>query len=327
MMDNLPIVSIIVPVYNGARTLGRCLESLLSLNYPRDSYEIIVVENGSTDETTTIAQQYPVRLLHSLQRGPAAARNTGIAHSQSDIIAFTDADCIAHPDWLRELVQPYADDQIGGVAGEILAYEHPDRTTVEIFADSSLPLKNFWSDDDGFLPHIYTANASYRRTLLEHVGGFNPALFTGEDVDLSWRVQLRCRCRVAYAPAAIIYHHHRSSRKGLARQYRQQGFGEIILDTLYGNHAGYPRSRAVQARRITRQGFALLRYTVSVAIRQYRLWRGLVTEYEAAVPYLCFLIECSNLLGKLEALRATRLMTTTSPIQQKPINDYIQRYY
>ena len=143
MTYTFPSVSVVIPVYNGERTLGRCLESLLKQNYPRDAFEIIVVENSSTDATTEVAQRYPVRVLHNSERGPASARNMGIANSQSEIIAFTDADCIAHVDWLRELVQPYSDPEVGGVAGEIMAYEHDERNITEQFSDEFTPLRNF----------------------------------------------------------------------------------------------------------------------------------------------------------------------------------------
>ena len=93
----VPTVSIIIGVYNGADTIAACLESLLSQNYPADAYDIIVVENGSTDSTTEIVERYPVRLYHNSIRGLAAARMFGIARSEAEIVAFTDADCIADP--------------------------------------------------------------------------------------------------------------------------------------------------------------------------------------------------------------------------------------
>lgn len=327
MFIQYPTVSIIVPVYNGGQTLSSCLESLLNQNYPCDAYEIIVVENGSTDETLSIAQRYPVRLLQSHQRGPAAARNLGIRHSHSEIIAFTDADCIAHPDWLAELVKPYEDFTVGGVAGEILAYQDDERNIVERFSDEFSPLKNFISGAGEFLPHLYTANASYRREVLQKVGGFNPDLFTAEDVDLSWRVQLESNYRVRYAQQAIIYHQHRSTWRGLSRQYRQYGFGEIMLDRMYGSYADYPRTNTFQLERIIRQIFALPRYLVSMGISFYRLRCGYITSYQAAIPRLLFLIEGSNIIGKLDAIWEFRNMFRPVEGGQKRLVRYIQRYY
>jgi glycosyltransferase involved in cell wall biosynthesis len=327
MSSSTPSVSVIIPVYNGAHTIAACLESMLNQTYPSDAYEVIVVENGSTDNTSAIAQRYPVRLLHSEERGPAPARNLGIAKSEADIVAFTDADCITDRNWLSELVGPYADPQIGGVGGAILAYAHSDRTIVEMFSDENAPLVNFISGEDEFLPHLYTANASYRRSLLNEVGGFNPNLVTGEDVDISWRVQLQTGAKLRYVPQAIVHHHHRSTRIGLARQYRQYGFGEILLDTMHGNHPGYPRSRAYQIRRIISQMVALPRYALSAMIRQARLATDRTTPYQAAVPQLWLLIEGNCVRGKLEALVATRFMTDAQPALEMERATLIERFY
>ena len=326
-----PSVSVVVPVYNGADTIAACLESLLNQTYPADAYEIIVVENGSTDATSAIVEMYPVRLLHSKERGPAPARNLGLARSEADIAAFTDADCVADPDWLSTLVQPYTDVDIGGVGGAILAYAHAERTTVETFSEEQSPLVNFMSggarSEDEFLPHLYTANASYRRRLLNEVGGFNPSLVTAEDVDLSWRVQLQKGAKLDYVPEAIIYHHHRSTRTGLARQYRQYGFGEVLLDTMYGKHPGYPRGRGYQVRRMLNQTAALPRYALSILLRRARLAAGRATPYQAAVPGLWLLIESNNIRGKLEGLVATRFMTDAQPVLDMDAQALIERFF
>ena len=327
MPDFAPAVSIIIPVYNGAGTIAACLESLLNQTYPADAYEVIVVENGSTDDTTKIVEKYPVRLFHSDKRGPAPARNLGLARSEANIVAFTDADCIADPNWLSELIKPYADPEIGGVGGAILPYDHADRTIVEMFSEAHSPLVNFISGENEFLPHLYTANASYRRSLLNKVGGFNPNLVTAEDVDLAWRLQLQTDVKLHFASEAIIYHHHRSTRTGLARQYRQYGFGEILLDTMYGEYPGYPRSRWYQVRRILSQIAVLPRYALSAMLRQVRLATGRVTHYEAAVPQLWFLIESSNIRGKLEGLIATRFMRDAQPALNMEAKVLITRFF
>ena len=322
-----PSVSIVIPVYNGAETIAACLESLLKQNYPADAYDIIVVENGSTDNTTEIVSQYPVRLLHSDERGPAPARNMGIGNSKADVVALTDADCIADSNWLSELVKPYADPKIGGAGGAILAYEHADRNVVEMFSDEHSPLVNFVSGEKEFLPHLYTANASYRRCLLEKVGGFNPRLVTADDVDIAWRLQLQTGARLSYVPEAIIYHHHRTTRVGLARQHRQYGFGEILVDTLYGGHPGYPRGRSYQLRRLLAQVAALPRYALSAVLRRARLAAGRATPYQAAVPGLCILIESSNIRGKLEGLVATRFMTDAQPALDMEPGKLVARFF
>ncbi len=324
---SLLFISVIIPVYNGAETIGPCLESLLQQSYPGQAYDIVVVENGSTDDTSGVVGQYPVRLLHSGRRGPAAARNLGLANTRADIVAFTDADCVADANWLRELAAPYADPQVGGVGGTILAHKSPRPNPVDLFCEQRAPLINFISGEDEFLPHLYTANASYRRSLLDKVGGFASELVTAEDVDLAWRHQLRTGARLEYAPGAIIHHRHRSTWAGLARQYRQYGYGEIILDTLYGHQPGYPRGLRFQMRRIARQLAALPRYALGSGLRCARLAVGRATPYEAAVPRLQWLIETNNIRGKFEALVATRLMSDIQPVLQAEPGLLIARYF
>jgi glycosyltransferase involved in cell wall biosynthesis len=302
------------------------VESVLNQTYPAP-YDVIVVENGSTDDTTRIVERYPVRLFHSTERGPAPARNTGIAHSEAEVVAFTDSDCIAAPDWLSELMRPYADPQVGGVGGAILAHAHGDRNHIEMFSDEFMPLKNFASGEHEFLPHLYTANASYRRRLLDEIGGFNPRLVTGQDVDVAWRLQLLTGAALRYAPQAVIYHHHRETVAGLARQYRRYGFGEILLDTMYGRYPGYPRNLRFQTLRLLGQMAALPRYLASAVLRQLRRWAGRATSYEAVVPQLWFMIESNNIRGKLEGLAATRLMTDARPALGRDAGQMIARLY
>lgn len=327
MANILPTVSVIVPVYNGAKTIEGCIQSLLEQNYPRDLFDITVVENGSTDATSAIVAVYPVQLLHCPERGPAAARNLGISCSKGEIVAFTDSDCIAHPDWLLELVKPYTDSSVVGVGGAILASTHSDRNLYERFSEEHSPLVNFISGEHEFLPHLYTANASYRRDALNKVGDFNPHLITGEDVDLAWRIQLLTGLSLQYNPEAIIFHRHRATRTGLGRQYRNYGFGEIVLDTLYGHHHNYPRSRQFQIRRIAKQMAVLPRYIVSGVIRYWMFVRGRISSEQAAMPFLWLLIESHNVRGKLDAMFVTRLMTSTAFLFKSRPESYINRYY
>ncbi len=320
-------VSVLVCVYNGGQTIRACIESLLNQDFDPKQYEIVVVENGSTDDTTAIIEEYPVKLFHNTVRGLARARNFGIGKAEGEIIAMIDADCIADPQWLSELVKFYDDPEIGGVGGEIKDFVHEKRTPEEVFAAQSQPLKQFHGGDNEYLPRLAGANFSFRRSVLVELNGFNPQVPTGEDVDMSWRVQIDGKKKLAYAPKAIVFHHHRSTRTGLARQFRQYGFGEIMLDTMYGKQPGYPRTLGFQIRRISGQIMALGRYVVSMVIRRIRWWRGKATAYDLLVPELSFLIESNNILGKFEALVKSRLMTSPASILKDDPDAYVDRFF
>jgi len=115
--------------------------------------------------------------------------------------------------------------------------------------------------------------------------------------------------------------------KGLARQYRQYGFGEIVLDTMYGPYPGYPRNRKYQVRRILSQAAALPRYALSAILQQVRAAAGRTTPYQAAAPGLWFLIESSNVRGKLEALIATRFMRNAQPVLNMDAQVLLGRFF
>jgi glycosyltransferase involved in cell wall biosynthesis len=105
--QNLPFISVVVPVRNGEAMIGDCIESILACDYPGERHEVLVVDNASTDRTPEVVSEHPVRLLNEPQRGVSFARNRGIAESSGEILAFIDGDCLADPSWLRELARPF----------------------------------------------------------------------------------------------------------------------------------------------------------------------------------------------------------------------------
>ena len=96
-----PQFSVIIPVYNGEGTIAECLEALASQDMPRREFEVIVVDDGSTDGTAAIVKQFDVKYIHQENTGPATARNVGVKNAQGKIVVFTDADCVPEPNWRR----------------------------------------------------------------------------------------------------------------------------------------------------------------------------------------------------------------------------------
>ena len=118
-----PLVSIVVPVRNGGRTIGGAIESLLAADYPNK--EIIIVDGESTDNTRKIVSKYPVVLLSERRLSSFAARNTGIAKARGQIILFTDGDCIVDSKWIRNILKNYVNERVAGVGGLTLPYAEP----------------------------------------------------------------------------------------------------------------------------------------------------------------------------------------------------------
>lgn len=242
--SRLPFVSIVVPVRNGEETIGPCLEALVALDY-RGAHDILVVDNGSSDSTAARVADLGLPLVQERAQGRAIARNTGIRETRGEIVAFVDADCIAEPSWLTELVRPYHDPDVAGVGGEIHAV--PPETAVQVYLDRR---ESCWQQycvqggrrkRSGFL---ITANASYRRSVLELVGGFDPHFVTAEDVDLGYRVR-NAGYRLAYAGDAIVRHQLRATTRELFRQRYGYGYGRVLLRRRHDLRRGYslPRRR------------------------------------------------------------------------------------
>ena len=302
---SLPSVSVVIPVYNGERTIRQCLDALLQVSYPQDRLEIIVVDNNSTDGTPDIVAEYPVTLIYERNKQTSyAARNAGIQRAAGDIVAFTDADCVADPGWLEALVQPFTNRSVAGVLGKVASFEPTG--LVEAFTVKADPLGY---TELGGLVSMITANVAYRRDVLSKLGGFRSELPTGADIDLGWRVQRMPDAEVEYVPTAIVYHMHRTTLAGLHRQYYRYGYSEILLDTLYRGQTFYPRTVRKQLGIMLRQIKALFTYTLSFL---YRLVRSAITGWDieyVALPILWFAAESSTLMGKVRGLCQTRWFT------------------
>jgi len=208
--DKLPFISVIIPTYNMRDLLRDAVESLYKQSYPRDRYEIIVVDNSSTDGTKdmmhSLQQKSPclLRYYRKENEGPGSSRNRGIAKARGTIIAFTDGDCVADQNWLKNGIAKMTDG-IGIVQGKTLP--NPDQTLSTFSKTQSVPNEN------GMYP---MCNIFYRKDALDQVGGISPDFcglncfgkprWGGEDTDLAWRVKKQ-GWESVFADRAIIYHH------------------------------------------------------------------------------------------------------------------------
>ncbi len=182
-------VSIIIPVYNAEKTLENLIEACLNQDYPRDDLEVILVDDGSVDRSREIIGRYTnrgIKYISQENSGPARARNTGWKKSCGDIICFTDADCVPEKGWVSKLVAGYISDEIGGIGGSYGI----------INKDKILPacihqeIRERHLKMPKVVNYLGTFNVSYRREVLERVGGFDESFRQAscEDTDLSYRV-------------------------------------------------------------------------------------------------------------------------------------------
>jgi glycosyltransferase involved in cell wall biosynthesis len=237
--DFLPKVSVVIPIYNGEADLPDLLQCLFAQTYPKELVEYLLVDNNSSDRTFSIlqetAEKSPINLIPLTEnniQSSYAARNTGIKAANSEIIAFTDADCRPQPQWLQQLTQPFINPEVVIVAGEITAL--PGNSLLEKFADKQETLSQKHTLANKFCPYGQTANLAIRRNVFHVSGLFRPYLTTGGDADICWRILKANLGKLEFAADAIVQHRHRLTLKELASQWRRYGRSNFYLHELHG---------------------------------------------------------------------------------------------
>lgn len=286
MSEEWPFVSVVIPTHQRADVLRRCLAALTAQDYP-GRLEIIVVDDGSTDETPQVVGEFVrrngVRYLRQTNRGPAAARNHGIAAAGGEIIAFTDDDCLVPQDWVRRLVQGYrTHPEIAGVGGRL---EPPAEYREHPIAqyERSEGRETYGAGDveviGGFdCPAGGTNNMSYRRQVLEEVGGFDEDFpyAAGEDADLKWRICQR-GARLLYLPVSVI-HLQPYTWEAFRQQRRTRGRGAVYFEW---KRKGHPPGYGRLALRLLKRLFQLVPDFLSPTHRRLAHVRFLARWYDA----------------------------------------------
>jgi GT2 family glycosyltransferase len=220
-LPRVPFVSVIVCSYNGGRTLATCLDSLGKLNY--SDYEIILVDDGSTDGTRDIAEQFPhVRYIYQENHGLSHARNTGAAAAKGEVFAYSDSDCMADIDWLYYLIGTLLSGDYAGVGGPNVTPPAQNWIQACVAAAPGGPSHVLLTDI--IAEHIPGCNMAFYRWAFENIGGFDAEYHkAGDDVDFCWRLQ-QAGCVIAFSPTAIVWHHRRFTLRAFLKQ--QDGYGE-----------------------------------------------------------------------------------------------------
>jgi len=223
--EDWPRVSVVVCAYNEASNLEVCLDSLMQVDYPE--LEVVVVDDGSTDETLNIARRFPFHVLAVPHAGLSVARNAGTRECNGEIVAFLDADAACHPEWPYHLALSMEDDGVAATGGPNLP--RPDAGLVEraVHASPGNPVEVLSKPDRA--EHLAGCNCAVRRDLLLACGGFQ-ADFTsaGDDVDLFWRL-LDSGNGVGFSPAAQVRHARRATVRKYLRQQRGYGRAERMV--------------------------------------------------------------------------------------------------
>jgi glycosyltransferase involved in cell wall biosynthesis len=244
-----PFLSVIVPARNAAATLGDCLAALRDQSADSSGYEVIVVDDGSTDDTAAVASRSGARLIQQSHGGPASARNAGSRAAVGDILLFTDADCVPTRDWVREMAAPLVADPLVAAAKGI--YRTRQRELIARFTQLELEAKYAHLRVAAAIDFIDTYAAAIRADAFWSVGGFDeefPAA-SNEDTELSFALAAR-GYRLVFAEAAVVYHRHTASLGAyLIRKFRHGYWRTRVYRDYPKKMAGdsyTPRSTQVQ---------------------------------------------------------------------------------
>jgi cellulose synthase/poly-beta-1,6-N-acetylglucosamine synthase-like glycosyltransferase len=297
------VISVVIPVRNSRKTVGKCMDSLARLSHP--SYEVIVVDDGSTDGTPEICGAYAwVRLIRLDKGGPSRARNAGVEAARGDLIAFTDGDCIVDTQWLNELEKGFTGPEVAGVGGDQTSPD--DETargkTIQAFFKTIGFMTDYIKTERtlGETNHNPSCNVAYRKSVLREVGGFDETLWPGEDLDLDERIRRR-GYKLVYNPAAVVGHYRPQTYREFARMMWRYGACQWELINRYGVF-----------RKIYRALFGLLIALVvllTLIVWDYRTWPLVLVPLSLLL--LWFWLKTRHLLNSIRFSFLTLLTLAT----------------
>jgi O-antigen biosynthesis protein len=224
--QSLPRISVVVCTCNGSRTLRDCLSGLSKIDYP--DYEVIVVDDGSRDNSAAIAREFGATVISTENRGLSSARNTGMEAATGEIVAYIDDDAYPDPHWLSYLAAMFHSTTFAAIGGPNLAPPGDGSVAECVVNAPGGPVHVLLSDTEA--EHIPGCNMAFRKSHLQAIGGFDPKFRTaGDDVDVCWRIQER-GWKIGFSAAAMVWHHRRNSVRAYWKQQRGYGKAEAQLE-------------------------------------------------------------------------------------------------
>lgn len=318
--------SVIIPTWNGRHHLEACLDSLRQQQF--SDFEIIVVDNSSTDETQSFLREYyPEVSLVELEenRGFTGACNAGYAAAEGKIIALLNNDTEADPGWLAAIIEAFeTHPEVGIVASKILLFDRRDHfhAAGDFYRIDGIPgNRGVWRQDRGQYDQeepVFSAcgaASAYRRSLIECIGFLDESFyFSCEDIDISWRAHL-AGWQVLYVPSAIVYHKLKATGGNTTSSYYD---GRNFLYLIWKN---YPTSL------LRLHWPAILRAQILIAWRAIRSWRGAAARARLR-GQIAGLLGIFRMLPQRRLVQANRrvadesLMAILSPVDETTLDRY-----
>jgi len=273
--------SVVIAAMNAEKFIGKCLDSLEGQSFK--DFEVIVVDDGSSDNTIGAANAYPrVRVLKQDHAGPAIARNNGAWAAKGQIIVFTDSDCVLERNWLEEMVRPFKEKEIAGVQGR---YRTRQKSIIARLIQLEIERSYVKMAKRKFIDFMGTYSAAYRKKVFEEMKGFDTSfpIASGEDTDLSFRVS-EAGYKMVFRPKAIVFHTHPES----LRKYLKIKFFRAFWRTkVYKRHRGKMVKDAYTSQMVKAQ--LLLFYGAFVVLAVAAAIEGITIFYVGVTLLLLFL--------------------------------------
>lgn len=228
-----PDISVIVPVFNAEKTIGKCLESLVNQSVKQGRYEVIVVDDGSADRTGEIIKKFPVSYIRQDNQGPAVARNRGVAAASGEILLFTDADCIPLHNWIEKMLEPFQNQEVAAVKG---VYRTGQLSMVARLAQVEFEERYQLLRKVEHIDMVDTYSAGYRSEIFKALsGGFDTSfpVANNEDTEFSYRMS-RAGYKMVFQPEAVVCHlnHPETLKKYLKLKFRR-GYWRMVVYKKY----------------------------------------------------------------------------------------------
>ena len=227
--------SVIVPAFNAEDKLPACLGALRDQSMHGKDYELILVDDGSSDDTSKIARQFNVKYIYQSNRGPAAARNRGAYEAKGEIILFTDADCIPDRNWIHEMVLPFEDPEVVGVKG---AYKTRQTQLTARFVQAEFEDRYDLLQRQASIDMIDTYSAAFKKDIFQEMGGFDESfpVANNEDTEFSYRLAAAGH-KLVFNPRAFVYHTHSDTLGKYLKLKFGRGYWRMVVYRRYPDKA------------------------------------------------------------------------------------------
>lgn len=229
-------ISVIIPAYNAEDTIEKCLNAISHQTFPRKDYEIVVVDDGSLDNTKDIIGKFPdIFYIWQSNKGPSAARNAGAQKARGEIIVYTDSDCIAKPDWLEKMIKPFDDPEVIGAKGTYLTQQ---KELLARFAQKEFEERYRVLAQHKYIDFVDSYSAAFRKKEFLDVGGFDTqfSVANNEDVELSYKLAAK-GYKMVFVPDAVVYHTHSSDLFAYLRVKFSRAYWRMLVYKRFPNKA------------------------------------------------------------------------------------------